>query len=144
MATLKSENGWPESKLDVRQVVDVTEGDTDEKLGTEHDQRGMIRMGKKQELRREFRFFSIWGFAVMLGCSWEYVFMSVAVVVRFCGVYVRTYKTSAAMASCRYPMEALQGACGCSSSLVAAFSSWCSVRALILFLGRDTNRYCKL
>lgn len=69
MATLKSENGWPESKLDVRQVVDVTEGDTDEKLGTEHDQRGMIRMGKKQELRREFRFFSIWGFAVMLGCS---------------------------------------------------------------------------
>lgn len=37
MDTLKSENGWPESGLDVRQVIDVTEGDTDEKLGTEYD-----------------------------------------------------------------------------------------------------------
>lgn len=86
METLKSENGWPETKLDVRQVVDVTEGDADEKLGTEHDQRGMIRMGKKQELRRDFQFFSIWGFAVLLGCSWEYVLMSVAVLVGFCQV----------------------------------------------------------
>jgi len=86
MGRLKSENGWPESGLDVRQVVDVTERDTDEKLGTEYDQRGMIRMGRKQELRRDFQFFSIWGFAVMLGCSWEYVFMLVAVLIRFCGV----------------------------------------------------------
>jgi len=86
MDTLKSENGWPESGLDVRPVVSVTEGDTDEKLGTEYDQRGMIRMGRKQELRRDFQFFSIWGFAVILGCSWEYVFMSVAVLIRFCGV----------------------------------------------------------
>ncbi len=83
METLKNENGWPETKLDVRQVVDVIEGDADEKLGTEHDQRGMIRMGKKQELRRDFQFFSIWGFAVVLGCSWEYVFMSVANLVSF-------------------------------------------------------------
>lgn len=86
MDTLKSENGWPELELDVRPVVDVTEGDTDEKLGTEHDQRGMIRMGKKQELRREFQFFSIWGFAVLLGCSWEYVLMSVAVLLGICRV----------------------------------------------------------
>lgn len=48
------------------------------------------------------------------------------------------------MASCRYPMEALQGASGCSSSLVAACSSWCSVSARILVLGRDTNRHRKL
>lgn len=86
METLKSENGWPEPQLDVRQVVDVTEGDIDEKLGTEHDQRGMIRMGKKQELRREFQFISVWGFAVLLGLSWEYVFMSVAVLISFGGV----------------------------------------------------------
>ena len=77
MDTLKSESNWSEAKLDVRQV-DVTPGETDEKLGNEHDQRGMIRMGKKQELRRNFQFFSIWGFAVMLGCSWEYVFMSIS------------------------------------------------------------------
>ena len=83
---MKSENGWPGMELDVRQVVDVTEGDNDEKLGTEHDQRGMTRMGKRQELRREFQFFSIWGFAVLLGCSWEYVLMSVAVLVGFCQV----------------------------------------------------------
>ncbi len=55
----------------------------------------------------------------------------------------RTDKTSAAMASCRYPMEALQGAFGCSSSPVAACSSWCSVSALNLYLGHDTNRRCK-
>lgn len=113
MNTLKSENGWPKSALDVRQIVDVSEGDADEKLGTEYDQRGMIRMGKKQELRREFQFFSIWGFAVLLGCSWEYVFVSVAVLVMSNGVSVRTDNTSAAMASCHYPMEAQQGACGC-------------------------------
>ena len=75
METLKSENTWSEAELNVRQV-EVTPGAADEKLGNVHDQRGMIRMGKKQELRRNFHFFSIWGFAVMLGCSWEYVFMS--------------------------------------------------------------------
>ena len=36
------------------------------------DQSDMMRMGKKQELRREFRFLSIWGYGVILGCSWEY------------------------------------------------------------------------
>lgn len=41
--------------------------------GTAEDAQGMIRLGKKQELRRSFQFFSIWGFAVILGCSWEYV-----------------------------------------------------------------------
>jgi len=57
--------------------VDVTYGAEDEKLGNEWDQQGMVRMGKRQELRREFQFFSIWGFAVILGCSWEYVFVYV-------------------------------------------------------------------
>ena len=45
--------------------------------GTVEDQQGMWRIGKKQELRREFQFFSIWGFAVILGCSWEYVLVYV-------------------------------------------------------------------
>ena len=75
MDTLKSENAWTEAELDERQL-EVTEGAIDEKLGNEHDQRNMIRMGKRQELRRDFQFFSIWGFAVMLGCSWEYVFIN--------------------------------------------------------------------
>lgn len=86
MNILKSATKWPEPELDLTQTVDVTDGDIDENLGNKHDQHGMIRMGKKQELRRNFHFFSIWGFAVMLGCSWEYVFMSDAIFVDLCGV----------------------------------------------------------
>jgi hypothetical protein len=78
--SMKAEGGpWAGSRdLEVHELsttLEVTPGDESEKLGTEYDQRGMRRMGKKQELRREFQFFSIWGFAVILGCSWEYVFM---------------------------------------------------------------------
>ncbi|KAI4244080.1 MAG: hypothetical protein LQ352_006918 [Teloschistes flavicans] len=76
MYSSKSESGGPETDLNADEMVDVSEADIDEKLGTIQDQRGMIRMGKKQELRRNFHFFSIWGFAVMLGCSWEYVFIN--------------------------------------------------------------------
>ena len=141
MATWKSENEWPKSEL-VHHVDDV-QGNTDEKLGTSGDQRDMIRMGKKQELRRDFQFFSIWGFAVLLGCSWEYVFMSVAISVEFGGLYVRAVKTLAATASCRFPMEALQEACGFSSLRVAACSLLCFVSALVSALGQDTNRWCK-
>lgn len=116
MDPLKSDmKSGSEAEMGVPQVVDVTEGEIDEKLGTEHDQRGMIRMGKKQELRRDFQFFSIWGFAVMLGCSWEYVFVSVAVWVCFCKFRLCTDKPLIAMASCRYLMEVLQGVCGCFS-----------------------------
>ena len=49
--------------------------DASEKLGNDWDQRGMARIGKKQELRREFRFFSITGYALILGCSWEFALM---------------------------------------------------------------------
>ena len=75
--------------LDIR--ADVTEGAIEEKLGTRYDQRDMARMGKRQELRvctlfsrheyetavanvhqRNFQFFSIWGYAVILGCTWEW------------------------------------------------------------------------
>lgn len=61
--------------FDVHELVDVTPGNTEEKLGTERDQWGMFRMGKKQELRREFQFFSITGYAMILGCSWEFALM---------------------------------------------------------------------
>ncbi len=63
------------TETDVHEIPDVTPGDTAEKLGTEWDQRGMVRMGKKQELRREFQFFSITGYAMILGCSWEFALM---------------------------------------------------------------------
>lgn len=46
-----------------------------EESGNEWDRRGMARIGKKQELRREFHFFSITGYAMILGCSWEFALM---------------------------------------------------------------------
>jgi hypothetical protein len=60
---------------EVLELVEVTPGDEAKKLGTEYDQRGMARMGRKQELRRQFEFFSITGYAVILGCSWEFAMM---------------------------------------------------------------------
>ncbi|KAM0794843.1 amino acid/polyamine transporter I [Usnea florida] len=61
----------------VHELPDVTPGDTSEKLGNEWDQRGMVRLGKKQELRREFHFVSITGYAMILGCSWEFALINV-------------------------------------------------------------------
>ncbi|KAL8717407.1 MAG: hypothetical protein Q9225_005338 [Loekoesia sp. 1 TL-2023] len=74
MDRVKGESFFAQS--DVHELVDVTPGDTSAKLGTEWDQRGMVRMGKKQELRREFQFFSITGYAMILGCSWEFALMT--------------------------------------------------------------------
>ena len=42
-----------------------------EKAGTKSDQRDMWRMGKSQEMRRNFRFVSIFGFTMLVMCSWE-------------------------------------------------------------------------
>ncbi|KAH8811165.1 amino acid/polyamine transporter I [Xylogone sp. PMI_703] len=42
-----------------------------EKIGTKADHRDMIRMGKNQELRRNFRFLSILGFTCILMSTWE-------------------------------------------------------------------------
>ncbi|KAF2275264.1 amino acid transporter [Westerdykella ornata] len=42
-----------------------------EKKGTDFDQRDMHRMGKFQELRRNFRFVTIFGFTMVLMATWE-------------------------------------------------------------------------
>lgn len=63
------------ARSSIYELVEVTPGDISEKLGTGRDQCDMIRMGKKQELRRGFRFFSITGYAMILGCSWEFALM---------------------------------------------------------------------
>ena len=60
---------------EINGLVDVTPGDISKKMGNKWDQRDMVRMGKKQELRREFHFFSITGYAMILGCSWEFALM---------------------------------------------------------------------
>lgn len=42
-----------------------------EKKGTADDQKDMHRMGKIQELRRNFRFVSIFGYSMILMATWE-------------------------------------------------------------------------
>jgi hypothetical protein len=42
-----------------------------EKKGTVRDQKDMYRMGKQQELRRNFRFVSIFGYSMVLMATWE-------------------------------------------------------------------------
>ncbi|KAF2187994.1 amino acid transporter [Zopfia rhizophila CBS 207.26] len=42
-----------------------------EKKGTRNDQKDMQRMGKLQELRRNFRFLSIFGYSMILMATWE-------------------------------------------------------------------------
>lgn len=44
-----------------------------EKGGTDGDQKDMYRMGKQQELRRNFRFVSIFGYSMVLMATWETV-----------------------------------------------------------------------
>jgi hypothetical protein len=44
-----------------------------EKKGTRNDQKDMQRMGKSQELRRNFRFVSIFGYSMILMATWETV-----------------------------------------------------------------------
>ena len=48
---------------------------TSDKLGTEIDQRDMERIGKSQELRRNFRLIPILGFTAVLMCTWEAVLL---------------------------------------------------------------------
>lgn len=45
--------------------------ETSEKYGTVADRRDMERMGKTQKLRRNFGFFSIFGFSMILLSTWE-------------------------------------------------------------------------
>ena len=42
-----------------------------EKKGTPEDQQDMHRMGKMQEMRRNFRFVSIFGYSMILMATWE-------------------------------------------------------------------------
>ncbi|KAK1042731.1 hypothetical protein LTR74_018496 [Friedmanniomyces endolithicus] len=53
MDEMKTADGRPPPELNVHEVV-IPEGDeSGEKAGNAYDQRGMMRMGKKQELRRQ-------------------------------------------------------------------------------------------
>lgn len=46
-----------------------------DKVGTVMDQRDMERVGKTQELRRNFRLISVLGFTAVLMCTWEAILL---------------------------------------------------------------------
>ena len=48
----------------------------EQKGGTQHDVYNMSRMGKRQELLRNFRFISIVGFIMILQSTWESVLLA--------------------------------------------------------------------
>ena len=54
----------------------VTQDNCDKRADVKNDERDMQRMGKKQELLRDFQFWSIWGYAVVLGSSWQYALIT--------------------------------------------------------------------
>ncbi|KAL6918845.1 hypothetical protein ACHAPO_010537 [Fusarium lateritium] len=59
--------------FDVCDTARFSESDNvDEKKGTPADRADMYRLGKTQDLRRNFRFLSIFGFSMILMCSWEF------------------------------------------------------------------------
>ncbi|KAK5173807.1 uncharacterized protein LTR77_002488 [Saxophila tyrrhenica] len=55
---------------------DFSDGETQQVSGKDYDttpdKRDMRRLGKKQELKRRFRFFSIVGYVIVLGLTWEF------------------------------------------------------------------------
>ena len=50
---------------------DLQQIDEGEKYDPIYDKRDMRRLGRKQEMKRRFRFFSIVGYMVILGACWE-------------------------------------------------------------------------
>lgn len=68
MADLKAEAATVADPHDSESQQDVV---ISEKKGTAGDQKDMYRMGKQQELRRNFRFVSIFGYSMVLMATWE-------------------------------------------------------------------------
>ena len=50
---------------------DESQQDSSEMKGTTNDQRDMCRMGKQQELRRNFGMLSMFGYSMILMATWE-------------------------------------------------------------------------
>ncbi|KAF2764011.1 amino acid transporter [Teratosphaeria nubilosa] len=80
MMALDEAKSSNEPTIDVEAVAlaapHVTSHACEQFLGTKYDQRDMLRMGKRQELRRNFQFFSIWGYALILCSTWEWGLVS--------------------------------------------------------------------
>ena len=65
------------ARIEISSTSDTDEVTIQEqKGGTRHDVHDMNRMGKRQELRRNFRFISIVGFIMVLQSTWESVLLA--------------------------------------------------------------------
>lgn len=70
MADVKAADMCPPPR-DSTSVESQENAHMSEKKGTLDDQKDMQRMGKTQELRRNFRFVSIFGYSMILMATWE-------------------------------------------------------------------------
>ncbi|KAK7957323.1 uncharacterized protein PG986_006545 [Apiospora aurea] len=64
----------PYTKDDAAVDIELDSDLADPEEGNAQDRRDMTRMGKTQELKRNFRFISIFGFTMILMQSWEAIF----------------------------------------------------------------------
>lgn len=56
---------------EVEEIIDIDADVAVNHVGTRLDKKDMWRMGKKQQLRRNFHFMSIFGFTMVLMATWE-------------------------------------------------------------------------
>ena len=70
----------PNAQVEIESASDTESNDEaaiqEQKGGTRHDVYNMSRMGKRQELLRNFRFISIVGFVMVLQSTWESVLLA--------------------------------------------------------------------
>ncbi|KAF2112082.1 amino acid/polyamine transporter I [Lophiotrema nucula] len=66
------ESGTAELRASLPELEDTNGVAVYEMYGNEHDEKDMDRMGKLQQLRRNFKFISIFSYAVILGSTWEF------------------------------------------------------------------------
>ena len=69
----------PDVRIEIEASSDVGSRDKtirEQKGGTRQDVCDMSRMGKRQELRRDFRFISIVGFVMVLQSTWESILLA--------------------------------------------------------------------
>lgn len=52
-------------------AIELQNAEVTKTTGTAADRDAMHRMGKVQEMRRNFRFVSVWAFSMILMSSWE-------------------------------------------------------------------------
>ncbi|KAF4232602.1 hypothetical protein CNMCM8980_004849 [Aspergillus fumigatiaffinis] len=85
---------WTENKSVI--YTTAREDDVSAKGGTAQDRKDMWRVGRQQELNRNFRFLSVLGFTAVLMCTWEAVLLCVSLLPALKWDRQHTYRNSGA------------------------------------------------